>query len=516
MVVFFVIFTGASVSAIRAGIASVLAISAQLFYKRSDPLTALSEAAAVLCIFEPHVVLNVSFELSFGATLGILLFSDRIKETLQHPIENLKEKRKRIWKFLNAIIEQIAVGLAAQVFVIPIMIYQFQTVSLASVIATVAITPFLTPALAGGLLFCAVGFLGKAISLPFAGFVFFFAKAMLWVSNLFAAIPFSNVSYGMVTPFLLLLYALFILIVTFSCFKRNKTGLIFSICSMLCLVLILFGNRYINRDTLRLSFINVGQGDCALIKAPKNCDILIDAGGKEGDCSVGIDTIRPYLLQSGVYDIEYAVISHGHIDHLGGMLTLMDAMEIKNFIVPEGFGRTEEAKELLKKAAQKNIPVLRIQNGDTYDFLNGLKLFCILPDTLTNKYIDAENENNHSAVIKCTYGNTSMLFTGDIEKEVMDYLGENYKSALRADILKVPHHGAKTSVSASFLTAVKPTFASIPVGKNIYGHPHQEALNALKNERVITYRTDINRDITFYIDTEKIKGIVADETGVLK
>ncbi len=516
LVAFFIVFTGAQVSAIRAGIASILAVGAQLFYRRSDPITALSEAAAIICAFEPYLILNVSFQLSFGATLGILLFSESIIERMKHPIEALKGKKERLWRILNSIIEQLAVGLSAQVFVIPIMVYQFQTVSLSSIIATVAISPFLTPALAGGLLFCAVGFLGDIISIPVAGFLFFFAKAMNFVSDIFAAVPFASISFGIVTPFILLLYTFFILIVTFSCFKRKRTEFIFSVFSMLCLLILFFGNRFLNRDVVRLSFINVGQGDCALIKAPGNCDILIDAGGKEGDTSVGVDTVRPYLLQSGVYDIEYAVISHGHIDHLGGMLSLMDEMEIKQFVVPNGFGRTDEAKTLLRKAKEKNIPVSVIDGGDAIDFQNGMKLSCILPDTLTNTLITTENENNHSAVIKFSYGNTSVLFTGDVEKDVLNYLAENYKEKLSADILKVPHHGAKTSKSEEFLSFVNPTYAVIPVGKNMYGHPNKEVLNVFLDNKVTTYRTDTNRDITFYIDTQKIKGIVTDETGVLK
>lgn len=516
MVIFFVIFTGAPVSAIRAGLISVLLIGAQLFYRRSDPAVALSEAAALICAIEPHLILSASFQLSFGAALGILLFSEGIKERITRPFKTLKFKNKRLYHAINSCLELLAIGLSAQVFIVPIMVYQFQTVSLSSVIATLVITPLLAPVLAGGLLFCAVGLIGKGIALPFAGFVFFCSKLMLFVAKLFAEVPFSSVSFGRITPFLLLLYTLFIFIIIFSFFRKNRTGWILSVSSFLSLVLILFGNHMINREVLRLSFINIGQGDCALIKSSENCDILIDAGGKEGNNTISADTVRTYLLQNGIQDVEYAVVSHGHVDHIGGMLSLVDMIEIKHFIVPEGFGTTPEAEELLQKLSQKNIPVFKIKSGDVYDFQNGLTLSCLLPDKMINQFLGEENENNRSAIIKFQYGNTTMLFTGDAEKDVLEYLGENYGEKLSADILKVPHHGAKTSTSELFLTNVNPTYAVIPVGKNNYGHPHKEVLHMLAKENVVTFRTDLNRDVTFYIDTEKIKGIVTDETGVLK
>ena len=269
-------------------------------------------------------------------------------------------------------------------------------------------------------------------------------------------------------------------------------------------------------DIAQVSFINVDQGDCTFIKAPGDCDILIDGGGKEGDFSVAENTIKPYLLQNGVYDIEYAIVSHGHIDHIGGIIGLIDVFPVETLVVPTGFGTTEEGKTLINKAEEHHISIQYLAHGKTIDFQNGMTLYTILPNAESVEHNVKENENNQSAVFKITYGNTSILFTGDIEQETENLAVEKYGTLLSADILKVPHHGSKTSNNERFIDCVSPRYSVITVGKNTYGHPHENTLETLRKRNSIIFRTDTHRDITFYIAPEKIKGIKTTETGVLR
>lgn len=504
LVLVFTVFTGMSISALRAGFVCFMAILAQLLYRRSDPMTALFEAAAVLCIWNPMVILSASFMLSFGATIGILLFGKNMTETLSFVYKPLK-KKPIIYKLLKSICDIVAIGIAAQIFTIPILIYLFQAFSATSVIATVFVTPLLAPLLAGGLLFCMVASVSTTLALPVAGFVYFLAKCMLLIADLFASLPLARITYGTFTPFFILCYAVFVVLI-YAALDRKKILYCISLFSFMAFAIIFLCHSILVYPIAEVTFINVGQGDCAFVQLPGNCDILIDAGGKEDDYSIAEDTVYPYLVQKGAYDIEYAIASHGHADHINGLIGLMDLTRIKHLIVPEGFGATAEAKVLLEKAKEKNIPVIHLSSGDKMTFGDCLSVTAIMPDSKILSFA-SKDENERSLVLKLEYGETSFLFTGDISGHVAEYAASTYYDSLHADVLKAAHHGAKNANSEQFLDAVSPDYVYIPVGRNSYGHPDGDFLTRLSEKGIVYYRADKQRDVTFYIDKTRIRGI---------
>lgn len=504
-VVCFVIFTGASISALRAGIVSFLAVGAQLLFKRSDPMTSLAEAAALLCLFNPLVIFNASFMLSFAATLGIFLFSRGMTNSFSHVYAKLKTGRFKA--AIKTICDLIAVGLSAQVFAVPVLIYLFKEFSLMSVIGTVVLNPILAPMLAGGLLFCAAGLISQAIALPFAGFIYVCAKVMIKTAGFFAGFPVSKVAFGGITPFFILFYGVVVCIVYFILVKRNRTGYFISLYSAAVLSVCYLVYAVAVYPVAQVSFINVGQGDCSLIKAPGNCDILIDAGGKDGDYSTGDEIVKPYLVQNGVYDIEYAVASHGHSDHVNGIVGLLDIMKIKNIVVPAGFGLTKEGAALLEKAEQMHVPVIFLKHGDTLKINENMKITAIMPDDKILAFTNENSENDRSLLLRLQYGEVSFLFTGDMSQEAENYSAVLYPDMLASDVLKVTHHGSVSSNSEQFLDAVGAEYAYIPVGTNMYGHPSQEVLQRLTSRNIQYYRADEHRDVTFYFDYNQIKGI---------
>ena len=330
-VIVFVVFTGASVATVRAGFVCLIAIIAQLTFKRSDAMTALAEAAAILCLINPSVIFDASFMLSFSAAFGILLFAGGLSNTFSCVYAKIRSASK-MRTFVKAVCDITAVGVSANIFIIPILIYLFKEFSAMSVIATIVINPILVPMLVSGLLFVAVGLVSQTVAMPFAGFTYLCAKYMIKVAEFFASFPFSKIVFGGITPFFLMIYTVAVLVVYFSVVRRNKIGYFVSLYSvtMLCVALLLFSISAYN--VAEVSFINVGRGDCSLIKAPGNCDILIDAGGKKNNNSIAENVVKPYLVQNGVYDIEYAIASHGHEDHVNGIIGLLDVMKIKNII----------------------------------------------------------------------------------------------------------------------------------------------------------------------------------------
>ena len=505
-VIFFVFLTGASTSVIRAGVMFLMGIMPPLIFKRMDSVTSLTFVAALLAVFNPSVIFEASFMLSFAATLGILIFSQSFSDKLSFVYSKLKEGTK-IRRLLKSICDLIAVGLAAQIFIIPLQVYLFNEISSLSVIATVIVNPLLSPMLIGGLLFCLVSFISPLLAFPFAGFTYVFTKILILIAKFFANLPFSRIPVIDVTIFSLFIYALIVISIYFKFIENNHKAFRVFVCSACVLTMTFTISNFLYKDTIQVSFINVGQGDCSLIKTSENCDILIDAGGEDNDYSTGTKIVKPYLIKNGVYDIEYAIASHGHTDHINGIIGLIDEFKIEKIIVPYGFGLTDSAKELILKAEENDIEILYMKHGDVLKINDEMKLEAIMPDEKIITYTTQDDENDRSLLLKFTYGDTSFMFTGDLTSVGEAYAVSYYKEMLDADVLKIAHHGSKHSTTEEFLEAVSPKYAYIPVGKNMYGHPSDKTLKNLANEKVIYYRADTHNDLTFYLGNGIIKGI---------
>lgn len=509
-VIIYVIFTGASIATIRAGIVCLIALSAQFFFRYSDPLTALAEAAAVLCAVNPIVILSASHMLSFSSTLGILLFSQKISKSFSLLYNNIENKPK-VKRTIRTICNLTAMGISAQVFIFPVLIYLFNEFSVMSVVATVLINPLLTPLLVGGLLFCILSLISKAIAYPVAGFIYVHAKIMIKIAEFFGNFSFSKISFGSITPFFIIMYIVIFAAVYFTFFHRKKAISLISLYSIAALLFVftLYNNSYNN--IAEVCFINVGQGDCSLIKAPGNCDILIDAGGKKNNTSVGKNVVKPYLLNNGVTDIEYVIASHGHEDHINGIISLIDEIEIKQILVPAGFGTTNESIDLINKANENNIPITTVKHGDVLYISDKIQLTVIMPDDKILNLLDDNDENDRSLLLRLEYGNTSFLYTGDLSKIGEMYASATYTDMLSADVLKISHHGSYESSCNKFLDSVDPDYAFISVGVNNYGHPSDDVLCRLNLRNIQYYRADTHNDVIFYFDENKIRGIKFNE-----
>lgn len=498
----FVFFTGASVSALRAGVLCVFMLVAKLLYRKSDPLTTLSLAAALFALVNPHVIYDASYMLSFAATAGIILFNNGIAAMFVKFYKKLDRGTIR-YKCVKGFFDSVSVGISAQIFVIPILVYLFKGFSVMSVIATLAVTFFLEMLLVGGLVFIALSFISSGLAYPVAGFIFFLAKLMIAIAKFFAGFSFSKIIFGMITPFLLLMYALLIA-VFISAANKRKLPYVVSLISFAVLSVASLVNAYITHDTARVYFINVGQGDCALVSAPGDCDILIDVGGYAKSDSGGY-VIAPYLISNGITDVEYVVISHTDTDHIVGLYGLIGSVDVENIILPYGQKNSELGKALIETAEEKGINVLFFTHGDVLKINNEITLTAILPDS--GLYMYSEGENDTGIAVRLDYGESSFLFAGDISSDIEKYALNQYPEMLKADVLKVAHHGSKYSSCEEFIGAVNADYAYIPVGKNTYGHPAPEVIERLEKSGTHVYRADVHKDVTFYFDSKGIKGV---------
>ena len=252
---------------------------------------------------------------------------------------------------------------------------------------------------------------------------------------------------------------------------------------------------------LHVSMLNVGQADATLIQY-KGKNMLIDTGDVDSR-----DALVKQLKDKKVKTLDVVLITHPHGDHLGGMAALFKAFPIKQIYDNGQAANTVMYKNYLKNIKAKNIAYKALKKGDTITLSDDVKFAVLSPGKpFTKENTQGVSEsgltNDNSIVCKMTYGTFSIMFTGDAQKEVEEQLLKNYKGAeLQANVLKVGHHGSKTSSSPAFVAAVKPTDATISCGvNNQYKFPHKPTLDTLKKYHVNVYRTDKDGIISIISD----------------
>ena len=262
--------------------------------------------------------------------------------------------------------------------------------------------------------------------------------------------------------------------------KKKKKWKIYKI---IFLIIVLIGINQFPRD-LEIHFLDVGQGDCTFIITPMHKTILIDGGGSTSNSyDVGKDTLIPYILDKGYRKIDYLFISHFDQDHIGGILSVLEELKVGKIYITKQGERSENYEKFLKIVKQKNITVQLLKAGDK-----------IVMDTITfhilwpiEKQIEENILNNNAMVMKLQYKEFSMLFTGDIEEIAERKILDTYKNQLdilKATVLKVAHHGSKSSSIEAFLKATGSKLAVIGVGENnMFGHPSNVVLERLQSFR---------------------------------
>ena len=301
-----------------------------------------------------------------------------------------------------------------------------------------------------------------------------------------------NIIIGKMNLIMIVIYYLLTLI----CLNKVLVKKYIYVLPIITLILIYSNINYFNKNLI-VTMLDVGQGDSLMIAFPNNkSNILIDTGGivnfTKTNYEISTSTIIPYLKSIGIKKINYLVLTHGDYDHMGEAVNLVNGFKVEQVVFNCGEFNDLE-KELIKVLNQKKIKYyscvkeLNIDNNKLY-FLQ------------TKKY---DNENDNSNVIYTELNGYKFMFMGDAgvdkEKDILD----KYNLS-NVDVLKVGHHGSKTSSSKEFIDEINPKYGIISVGKNnIYGHPNKEVLNNLENSKI--YRTDQDGSIMFKIKNDKLE-----------
>ena len=480
LIVFFMTLTGMTPSVVRAGIMALISILSSILKRKTDIYTSLAIALFIQIINNPYVIFDVGLQLSFGGVLGIALFTKPIEEKLNR-IKELK---------INS---ALAVTLGANIIIMPIMMYQFSTISL-----TFVISNLLAGSLLGAIMI--LGFVSIILNIKPLYFVLNLLVSLFSkIADICSKLPLSLIYIK--TPSLIQIFLIYLIIFLFYLIFTGRLNL-FRIKQIIIsfLIIIFILNYRIPNNNLIIHFIDVGQGDSCLM-LHKGYVIMIDGGGStDSKYDIGENTLVPYLLARKINKIDYLIVSHFDSDHAQGFIFVLKHLKVKNVILPIQASNSSLYQNFISICQAKKINVIYLRRGDLFN-IGDLKFETLHPG---KNFISENAMNNNSLVLRLDFFNTSLLFTGDIEAIAEQELVSKCKLKLDVDILKVGHHGSNTSSIESFLGAVSPNIALIGVGAdNKFGHPGEEVIKRLKERKVNIFRTDLNGEITIEINKER-------------
>lgn len=498
MVYFYAAMADFAVSAVRAALMGTMGMLPLLLKREKNFYSILLLAAFVLTLINPFYLLQAGFQMSFIATWGIVY--------LYQPLQGIFFQQVNWWK--NAII----VPLAAQLALFPILAYHFNFVSLIGLIANIIALWLVFMAVLVGLLIYPISLIIPLLSemlLIFIGGIIYFFIAFL---ELITAIP----GYFTVkTPSLAAIVFYYMTIIFLVAGQKGqlqslgkyffkwhfKKAIIFVGIFLLIGTGVSWYHTY-ETDVLEIVVLDVGQGDAIFIRLPNGKHVLIDGGGvpSRGDFNtfdVGEKVLLPYLNHRGVKELALVVNTHGHYDHVAGLLPVVNQIKVNHVLLSPLSATSETYETFLNCLEDKRIPTTIAKRGQKINLDERVTLMVLHPDNLIKGTSSDLNEN--SVVIKLTYGDFSMLFTGDIEKNAMLQL-VRADLPLASNVYKVAHHGSNTGLVAEFLAAVNPQVAIIPVGKNNFGHPHPDLLTYFAEKQITVYDTYSHGAITIKSD----------------
>ena len=530
--IFYMSITGFTSSIVRAGIMGIMNVVAFLVYKKNDIWTSMAISLEIILIQNPYAITGVGLQLSYLGTIGIILFSKNIKQYLDNIKwikNNIRIKRnKRISKIVENLKDMISVTLSAQFMIFPIMLYHFNMIGIYFVITNILVSVIIGPIMFLSIIFIFVSFIHLQISQHISIFLSFGIKCLIQISNL-ANLPFSKIYVSTPSILGIIIYYIFIFssnqiyiiytnkylnstkrrfknLIALMKYKlyeekkkirkmyqkilreRNVKALIVKTYKVIFLIIFLIGICQFPKN-LEIHFLDVGQGDSCFIITPEQKTILIDGGGNTSNTfDVGKETLIPYLLDKGYTKLDYVFISHFDQDHVGGILSILQELKVGQVFISKQGEKSENYETFLELVNEKKINVQEVKAGDKVT-IGDITFHVLWP---IEKQIEENILNNNAMVMKLQYRSFSMLFTGDIEEIAEKKILHIYKNdldILQSSVLKVAHHGSKSSSTEEFLKAVNGEVAIIGVGENnMFGHPSNVVLERLQSFRYADFQ----------------------------
>jgi len=493
-VIFYMLLVGWKPSCVRAGIMAIIYLFALASTRQKEIYRSIFIAAFIILMWKPLSFLDYGFQLSFMAILTIIFCYRELVEKNETGNDIPFQENKMV----KIIRDNIAINLFATLGTSPLIFYYFNRITPYSLFSNILTIPLAVLIIPGSLISMMVFSISEWAGILALKIVSGITSLLMLAIKFFSELPFASLRFA--TPPLFAVVSFYILGIILIKLKRKIKMRYISIAAggILCIFILFNYSPYPRGSILKVTFIDVSQGDAILIQLPDNKTLLVDGGGVFGNFDIGQSVLAPYLWDHGIEKIDYIIPTHSDNDHMEGLFYVLKEMKTgylwNHKLIP--FPTNIAALENL--AHKKNIPI-KYQNI----LLNNpnLKIERFHPTReFALNYLE-KKENNFSTVFKLSYGIVSFLFASDIEKEAEAFLVKKYGDELHSTILKAPHHGSKTSSTTAFLKAVNPEVAVFPVGAlNRYRHPSKQVINRYKKNNIRIFRTDLNGATTISTD----------------
>ena len=484
-VTFYALLAGAQTATIRSLVMVLVYLLAVWLRRADDPKTSLAVAALLILAFDPLAVFDLSFQFSFLSVLSMILAS------AAWPPPEIAPQSAFVSRAILRPAQIAGVAtLAVTIGTLPLTLHHFHTFSLVGIVANVMAVPV------AGFVIVPLGLFSVLLSLLVPGAAFPLAAVHQGIGTfffdgltVFARLPGADTHFASPPLWMVLsFYAVLAL-----CMRRRASAWVYVVA--MSSLLLLSGVRSAPKH-LRISFLDVGQGDATLLEFPNGQVMLVDAGSG-GDFDAGRRAVAPYLWQRRIRTIDDLIGSHPQQDHMGGMATLLKKFRVRRLWTN---GTTSDAlfyRAVQRHAAAAGLEERSAQRTTTPVAIGDCDITFLNPPNLDHSSAVARTQthsrNNRSVVFRLhcrTPADFSLLMTGDIEQSAQQRLLANGEM-LRSDLLKVPHHGSRGALDPDFLSAVAPKVAVIEAGRrNRYGHPHPEVVEAYDKRGIALYRTD--------------------------
>ncbi|MCL2836132.1 MAG: DNA internalization-related competence protein ComEC/Rec2 [Defluviitaleaceae bacterium] len=505
---FYCIMTGAAPGTVRAVVMSGTYIIGALIYRRSDGLSSLSFAAVALLLYEPLYLWDVGFQFSFTAVAGLMLGTP----ALLRFFGQLSAKSALMKKLMGSAFfrQNVPSVLAATLATFPIVSFYFYEFPVIAFISNLIIVPTVALTVSAGFVTSIFGL----VNIGIAGLTAFIPRLLIQFYNYmcewFASLPFGMIFTGRpgflsVAAF----YCAFAAIVW--AMRRDKWSVKLITRKRVFLATIAgYGLTAVAAAAipapLTIAMLDVGQGDCVMVSYGGQA-FIIDGGGRDisriGD-DQGVWTLIPYMNYMGIERLDAAFVSHAHADHAIGVIEVIETGKLdKLFLFHNDRSDIDVLEHMLNSAESMGTEVIYIGAGDQFAFFGEVIISCLYPTAGT-----VFTGNDASLVLMLDAGGTRFLFTGDMEQAAEREMLFLYDTpgVLFADVLKLAHHGSRTSSSQEFLEAVSPVVSIAGMGyNNLYGHPHPDVAGRLADMGIPLFRTDLMGAIRVFPGEEVIK-----------
>jgi competence protein ComEC len=471
-VVFYTAIAGAMVPTVRSAIMIGVYELAVLLDREEEVFASLTFAALLIALIWPAVIADISFQLSFLAVLFIVWGMRRMMErSPKRPRDELPQERswwkEKLWQGRL----HLAVPLFATLGTGPLIAHYFGHLSLAGFVANPIVVPLV------GFVVVPLGLMTGFLSLilPSAAEMLlwpaeYLLSSTLWLVGLFARLPLANIAVPV--PNLFEVAALYLFIVALFFVGRSRLA----IYGVVVLGLVLGADAFYwwrerwDRQDLRVTHLNVGQGDAAVVELPRSKVLVIDAGGTAlGDFDTGESIVGPFLRSRKILKVDYLFLSHPRVDHYGGMRSIAMEFAPAEFWSGPGKGKTARFDDLEEVLERTHVKRVGLSDQEPCRAIDGVKL-CVL-------YPPPNRAEDTSVVLRLEFGKVQFLFAGDIDKREELFLQQK-GGALRSAVLKVPRHGSASSSTQEFVTAVRPSLAIISAGGRSSSAPSRDGVVA--------------------------------------